>query len=92
MSVGYYFHPGTLTTDQYDSIFNRLEAAGASKPKGRQFHSCFSEGPTLAIYDIWDSEADFEAFGATLMPILADLGIDVGQPAIVPIHNVIYGQ
>ncbi len=91
MSVGYYFHSPSMSTGQYDEIMKRLDAAGASKPKGRSFHSAFSEGANVAIYDVWDSEADFEAFGATLMPILAEVGVDPGQPSVVPMHNVVFG-
>jgi hypothetical protein len=38
------------------------------------------------VYDVWESQETFEAFGAKLMPILAELGIDVGQPAVMPVH------
>jgi hypothetical protein len=30
-----------------------------------------------------------DAFGATLMPILADVGINPGQAQIMPLHNLI---
>jgi hypothetical protein len=33
----------------------------------------------------------FNAFGATLMPILAEQGVEVGQPDVSPIHNVVVG-
>jgi hypothetical protein len=91
MSLGYYFHPASMSTQQYDEIMKRLDAAGAGKPKGRSFHSAFSEGESVAVYDVWDSEADFEAFGKTLMPILAEIGVDPGQPSVVPMHNVLFG-
>ena len=41
------------------------------------------------VYDVWDSQADFDAFGQTLMPILSELGVDPGQPDVMPIHNII---
>jgi hypothetical protein len=31
----------------------------------------------------------FEKFGATLMPILGQLGIDPGQPVAHSVHNII---
>ena len=40
------------------------------------------------VFEVWDSQADFAAFGRTLMPILAKNNIDPGQPQIMPIHNV----
>jgi hypothetical protein len=30
-----------------------------------------------------------DAFGARLMPILAELGIDPGEPEVVEVHNII---
>jgi hypothetical protein len=41
------------------------------------------------VYDVWDSVESFDAFGQTLMPILEELGLKVGQPDVMPIHNVI---
>jgi hypothetical protein len=41
------------------------------------------------VYDVWDSQENFDAFGQTLMPILAEVGIDPGQPDIIPVHNMI---
>ncbi|MEY2534031.1 MAG: hypothetical protein QOF29_1941, partial [bacterium] len=31
------------------------------------------------------------AFGATLMPILNELGVDPGTRMVMPVHNVIVG-
>jgi len=41
------------------------------------------------VFDVWDSQQSFERFGETLMPILKEIGIDVGDPHVMPIHNVI---
>jgi len=35
------------------------------------------------------SQAAFDKFGKTLMPILQQLGIDSGQPSVMPVHKVI---
>jgi hypothetical protein len=91
MSIGVYFHPASLTTQQYDDAFARLERAGAGKPKGRLFHSCFGESGGLSVYEVWESQADFDAFGKTLMPILAETGIDAGTPDVVQMHNMVIG-
>ena len=41
------------------------------------------------MFDVWSSMAAFEKFGKTLMPILHGLGLDPGQPQVMPIHKVI---
>lgn len=43
------------------------------------------------VFDIWESQADFEAFGPIMMPILTGLGIDPGEPDVMPVHNVLQG-
>ncbi len=91
MAVGMYFSPQSMTAAQYDQIMQRLEQAGAAAPKGRTFHSCFGSGDKLTVFDIWESQADFEAFGPTLMPILGEIGVEAGQPDIMPIHNTVSG-
>jgi hypothetical protein len=63
----------------------------AGAPKGRSYHASFGDPNALHVYDVWDSQADFDAFGATLMPILAKHGIDPGQPQIAPIYKIIVG-
>ena len=41
------------------------------------------------MFDIWESQEAFQAFGATLLPILGGLGVDPGQPLVARVHNVI---
>ena len=89
MPIAIYFNPESMSAAQYDAIIQRLEAAGQGKPKGRSHHSTFGPDDHLMVYDVWDSQEDFDAFGQTLMPILAELGVDVGQPDAMPVHNII---
>jgi len=91
MALGIYFSPASMSASQYDEVIRRLDAAGAGKPAGRRNHFCFGPAEKLEVFDIWDSQEAFEAFGAVLMPILAELGVDPGQPYIQPIHNQIAG-
>jgi hypothetical protein len=91
MALAFLFTPAAFTAKQYDECIQRLEAAGAGKPPGRLYHACFGTGNQMRVFDIWDSQASFEKFGQTLMPILQKLGIDPGQPAVSPVHNVIQG-
>ena len=43
-----------------------------------------------AVY-VWESQEAFAKFGETLVPIMADLGADPGQPMVSRVHNVIEG-
>jgi hypothetical protein len=91
MAVGMYFTPKDFTKDKYDETIRQLEAAGAGAPAGRTFHVALEGDGGVQVFDIWESAEQFEAFGATLIPILDGLGIDPGQPMVQNIHNVIEG-
>ena len=88
MAVAAYFHPKNLTLDQFNEVHRRLEKAGAQPSPHRLHHSCFGEDGDLMVYEIWDSPESFQAFGEVLMPILAEVGIDPGEPAVMPIHRL----
>ena len=77
------------TTDQYDETIRRLEAAGDFPPDGLEYHVCFLADGNLRVSEIWDSREQLDAFGERLMPLLAEVGIDPGEPEILEIHNII---
>jgi len=91
MSIVFTFTPAgaSMTASKYDECIKRLEAAGAGNPKGRIYHVCYGDPDNLMVTDVWDSAESFEKFGATLMPILGQLGIDPGQPVAHSVHNII---
>jgi hypothetical protein len=89
MAIAVYFHPASMSTKQYDDCIKRLESAGAGRPDGRLHHSCFGPPESIMVYDVWESQEKFDAFGATLMPILQEMGVDPGQPDIMAVHNII---
>jgi hypothetical protein len=90
--IGVYFNPESLTASLYDTIVDRLAAAGLGAPKGRLYHSCFGTPDHLMVFDVFASQEDFDAFGAQLIPIATEVGFDPGTPDIMPIHNVIVGK
>jgi hypothetical protein len=91
MALGIYFVHEGFTPEKYDSAIKKLEAAGVGKPKGRSYHCALESNGAIQVFDIWDSQADFDAFGPTLMPILAELGVNLTPPMVATVHNVITG-
>lgn len=89
MPLGIYFAPASMTAEQYNTCIDRLKRAGAGNPAGRQYHACFGDSQKLQVFDVWTSQEAFDKFGATLMPILQQIGVDPGQPMVMPIHNVV---
>jgi hypothetical protein len=91
MALGFYFAPQSFSTEQYDEVIRRLEAAGQGSPPGRLYHFAFSGSGGLDVFDVWDSQESFEKFGETLIPIMQELGTDPGEPQVAEIYNVIVG-
>ena len=91
MSLVVRFNPTNLTTEKYDESLRRLEEAGVEfPPDGLDYHVCFGSEGNLRVSEIWNSQAQLEAFGEKLMPILADTGIEFsGDPEIFEAHRVI---
>jgi len=80
----------SLTTQKYDECVSRLESQGDFPPDGLEYHVAFGSDGNFRVSEIWDSQEKFEAFGPRLMPVLAELGIElVGEPEIIEIHNII---
>ena len=89
MAIGVYFSPPAMSAEKYDECIRLLRKAGAGHPAGRSYHSTFGPKDKLMVFDVWTSQAAFDKFGKTLMPILEQLGIDSGQPMVMPVHKVI---
>lgn len=89
MSVLVRFAPASLTGAQYDEAIRRLEEVGDQPADGLDFHVCFGSEGKLRVSEIWDSMQQFQAFGERLMPILAEVGIEPGEPEFIEIHNII---
>jgi hypothetical protein len=88
MALGYYFQPTGFTRDVYDETVKELERAGLGfgNVPGRTFHCAMEIEGSIAVFDIWQSQEEFEEFGHTLMPIMTKLGADPGEPMVAPIH------
>ena len=91
MSIVVRYHPANLTNEQYDESLRRLEGADVAwPPDGLDHHLCFGSDGNLLVSEIWDSREQWQAFGAQLMPILTDVGIEFsGEPEVFEVHNAI---
>lgn len=89
MAIGIYFAPSAMSAEKYGECIKLLRKAGAGNPPGRSYHASFEPKNKLMVFDVWTSQAAFDRFGKTLMPIMQGLGVDPGQPSVMPIHKVI---
>jgi hypothetical protein len=77
------------TTEQYDETIRRLQERGDFPPEGMDYHCCFLSDGRVRVSEVWDSREQLKAFSERLMPILAEMGIDPGEPELLEVHNVI---
>ena len=91
MSVVVRFSPTSLSAEQYDESLRKLEQSDVDfPPEGLDYHVCFGSDGNLKVSEIWDSREQFEAFGADLMPILSEVGIEFsGEPEVFEVHNLL---
>ena len=91
MSILIRFTPTKATVAQYDETIRLLEESGNwPDPDGLEYHVCFSgPGDNVRDSEIWDSAEHFQAHGEHLMPILAEVGIELGgEPEFAEVHAI----
>ena len=82
-----------IDTGQYDEVLKRLEDAWVSVPEGLLYHVCFGTGTGIRVVDVWESQDAFKTFSQTLLPILQQMGVDLGQPdEVAEVHDIIKGK
>ena len=91
MALGIYFAHEGFTPELYNEALGRLDAAGAGSPKGRTSHFALESDGAIQVFDVWESQEDFDAFGQTLVPILSELGVQLGAPMVATVYNSIPG-
>ena len=89
MSIVVRFAPASLTAQKYDESVRRLREMGIFPPDGMDYHVCFGSEGSLRVSEIWDSREQLQAFGERLMPLLAEVGIEPGEPEVLEIHNIV---
>jgi hypothetical protein len=85
----------SITQDQYEESIRRLTdgkgkvTTPADWPVEGLLVHVAGQGPDgFRVVDVWESQEALEAFGAILLPLLAELGVD-GEPEIYPAHSLV---
>jgi hypothetical protein len=89
MSVLIRFAPPSLTAEEYDKVVARLSADDVFPAEGLDYEICFGSGDKMRVSQVWDTREQLDAFGARLAPVLAEFGINPGEPEITEVHNII---
>ena len=95
MPVVAVFQSPSFTQELYEESVRRLTRGGGrpASPddwpvEGLLAHTAGQGESGFRVVDVWESEEAFERFGATLMPILQDIGVE-GQPEFYPAHTFV---
>jgi hypothetical protein len=91
MSILVRFHPRNLTAQQYDEVVRREKEDLGDRfpPDGRDYHVCFGTDGDLRVSEIWDSPEKLQAYYEILMPVIAEVGVELSaEPEIVEVYNI----
>lgn len=90
MAILAMFEVNGATAAKYDEVIRRLTAIGLRVPDGQLYHVCYGDRQRLQVINVFDSAAKLDAFGARLMPILQEMGIEA-KPTVAEVYNIIAG-
>src|SRR5580765_1323565 len=88
MAIVAMFEVNGATSTKYDEVIRRLTEIGQKVPDGQMYHICYGDRQRLQVIDVFESQAKLDAFGAKLMPILQELGIQA-RPTVFEVYNII---
>ena len=78
------------TSTKYDEVLRRLTEIGQRVPTGQVYHICYGDRQNLQVINVFENQANLDAFCATIGPILQDMGIEA-KPAVFEVYNIIEG-
>jgi hypothetical protein len=91
--VAVFESPG-FTQENYEESVRRiagksqLESPGDWPVPGLLAHVAGQGQNGFRVVDVWDSQESFDSFGATLLPILQEIGVE-GQPEVYSTHTYV---
>ena len=88
MAIIAMFDVSGATAQKYDEVIRRLTEMGERVPDGQMYHVCYGDKNSLQVIDVFESQAKLEAFGAKLLPLLREMGIQA-KPTVLEVHNII---
>ena len=87
MAILIRFTPSGMTSEQYNSVGQKLQEGGHWPPQGLLAHVCFGSSGNLRVSEVWESRAQQEQFAESLMPVLQEESIDPGEPEFLEVEG-----
>jgi heme-degrading monooxygenase HmoA len=81
------YRPPAMTADQYKKSW----AAGppVAPPPGLIFHASAGEGDEFFTITVWESREAYDAFAPIFKQAMKQLEFNVGEPLVLPVHQVL---
>ncbi|HTX08838.1 MAG TPA: hypothetical protein VME22_09515 [Solirubrobacteraceae bacterium] len=86
MAVAVHISAKNMSKSDYERIIGDLEASGLSQPAGRRFHAAYGDDE-VHVFEVWDSEEQFQAHGEHFFAALQGAGIDAGTVSLGSLHS-----
>ena len=90
MAIVALFEVNGATSSKYDEVLRRLTEIGQRVPDGQMYHICYGDKQRLQVINVFESQAKLDAFGAKLVPILQEMGIEA-KASVFEVYNIIEG-
>jgi len=78
-----------LEKEVYEGVIKDLTEAGHGNIPERIYHVAAQHGNDWHVTDVWESEAAFNKFGETMVPILIKNGGTPVPPIVLKVYNII---
>jgi hypothetical protein len=87
--IAVYIVTKNMTPELHAQGREKLREAGALEG-AMKVHSAFGEAEKLQVFDVWESQEDFDTFLTYLGPVMSELGIELEQPPMsMPLVDLI---
>jgi hypothetical protein len=88
MAILIRYTPSGMTSEQYNSVGQKLQDAGDWPPQALLAHVCFGSSGNLHVSEVWESREQQQQFAEKLVPVLQAENIDIsGEPEILEVEG-----
>ena len=85
MAIAVVYRPPAMTAEQYAQTWSG--GPPVAPPPGLIFHAGFGEGAEFSTVTVWESREAYESFAVQFAKLMAEMGLHLGQPQVLPVHH-----
>jgi hypothetical protein len=84
MPVAVHICPDHMSREDYQNVIGELKKSGVEE--GRLYHAAYGDDQ-VQMFEVWNSEEDFEAHRGDLVGALQGVGVNVDRVDVHPLHS-----